>query len=117
MIERAGRAIHKAMDAPMPRFVQQRWEDLTELARRAMMIRAIAAIGALRYEDGWDEDLAIAVGKRLGHDPVMVIECFDGMIAAVLAVDPSRSPSSRNPCPAEAAAARPGDRRQRSGRA
>lgn len=84
VIERAARAVHMAMDQPMPKFVRQSWEQLTPPARRAMLLRAIGAIRALRYEDGTDEDLAIIVGARLRLDPVMVIECFDGMLAAIL---------------------------------
>lgn len=51
MIERVAKAIHTAMDEPMPRFVQQKWEDLTDLAREAMLQRARAAIEAMREPD------------------------------------------------------------------
>lgn len=47
MREKIARAIHASMDEPMPRFVQQKWEDLTDLAREAMFRRADAVLDAL----------------------------------------------------------------------
>lgn len=84
VIQRVGRAINHEFDRPLPKFVRQTWEQLTPQATEAMLLRAVAAVHALRYEDGTDEDLAIAVGRRLRLDPVMVIECFDGMLDAIL---------------------------------
>jgi hypothetical protein len=84
MPERVARAIATAMDQPLPRFVQQRWEDLTPQAREAMQIRAIVAFRAMRYEDGTDEDLAIIASRRVGVDAVIVIDCWDAMLAAIL---------------------------------
>lgn len=52
-----------------------RWDDM-----------ARAAMAAMRYEDGTDEALAIAVSDKVrGGDAVHVIEHWDGMIDAALA--------------------------------
>lgn len=39
---------------------------------------------AVRYQDGVDEDLAIAAIRPLRHDPVIVIESWDAMIEEAL---------------------------------
>ena len=44
LIEADARAAHAALDATFPAFVRQRWEDLTEQARDAFMVRAFEAI-------------------------------------------------------------------------
>jgi hypothetical protein len=47
-----------------------------------------AALEAMRYEDGTDEDIAISIGDRLHVDPVTAIECHDAWIDAALGSGP-----------------------------
>lgn len=48
MRERIARALAEDTDRTMPRFVQQKWEGLTGLARAAMYRRADAVLEAMR---------------------------------------------------------------------
>jgi hypothetical protein len=53
--------------------------------QRAMIKRARNVINAMRYVDGMDEGIAIAVGnRRLGVDAVSAAEVHDAWIDAAL---------------------------------
>lgn len=55
---------------------QTKDEWAMEAARNVLM--------AIRYQDGLDEDLAIAASRGSRHDPVTVIECWDATIEEAL---------------------------------
>lgn len=46
----------------------------------------VLILKALAYEDGADEDAAIAAGRAIRVDPVLAIECVDEWLKAVLGV-------------------------------
>lgn len=52
------------------------WLDTATIAR--------LVINALRYVDGADEREAVVASRRLKTDPVFLIECVDGYIAALV---------------------------------
>ena len=96
MLERIARAVFAAMEQqaflhPLTDFDSE-WANrrgdylgvpVPSRVDRAMEV-ARAAVEAMRYEDGWDEDIAIAAGRRIQCAPVMAIECLDEWIDVIL---------------------------------
>lgn len=78
IVNRVARAIVKAKGHV--------WNRLRETQRHAFRIQAIAAIAAMTYEDGWDEQAAIAAGNREGLDAALLTGAFDAMIEAHVAL-------------------------------
>lgn len=86
MRERIARALAEDIDRTMPRFVQQKWDDLTDLAKAAMFRRADAVLEAmmvptpemLRAVDGEDADKMVARGRAYSAWQSMITAARSG---------------------------------------
>ena len=83
MIERCARALYAADEGlSEDEFDRESYPDRQYYAHLAR-----AVLQALRYEDGVDEEVAIAAGAVIGVDAVLAIECHNAWINQALSED------------------------------
>lgn len=78
MIERVARAIHKGRNGPG----RTPWAHLPKSHQEPYLTDARAAIAAMKYSDGEDEDLLIQAAQQERMDPVGLSCAWDAMIDA-----------------------------------
>lgn len=80
MIERVAREIHEGRNGPG----RTPWAHLPKSYQEPYLIDARAAIAAMKYSDGEDEETLIAASSQEGVEAVALACAWDAMIDAAL---------------------------------
>lgn len=85
IVERVARACHQAVEETMPARCRQRWDDITDLAKACMFVRARAAIEAMREPNGAMIDAGRVADENEPCGNLRPEVTFHAMIDAALA--------------------------------